>query len=136
MAVIRQKRLEARDRAFKKLSRGKFNMDRFLVGDCVHIQDPKNKTWKEKGVISEVITHERASRPRSYVVKAETGSQMLRNAWYLRLRSEQPDSESEPATSPTGESRCTKNGKLSQDQESDKDQENDKDQGSDKDERR
>ena len=133
MAIIRKRRLEAQDRTFKKLRWSKSNMDRFQVGDWVHIQDPKSKTWREKGVISEVITHENASRPSSYLVVEETGSQLLQNVQNLRLRTEQPGSDSGPAASPTGVSKGDKKVKFSEEIGSAKKQEGDKSKSGDKD---
>ena len=51
------------------------------------------ETWKETGTVSEVVQHEGTCRPISYLVKSETGSEMLYNGKYLRLPSEQPEKE-------------------------------------------
>ena len=41
----------------------------------------------------EVVQHEGASHPSSYLLRSETSSEMFQNRKYLRLRSEQPESE-------------------------------------------
>ena len=63
MAIVRKKRIDAQDRQFRQMNRGKSSLDKFRVGDRVRVQDPVAKTWAEKGVISEVITHENAAQP-------------------------------------------------------------------------
>ena len=57
LAEIHQKRILTQEALMKKLRGGRFSEATYELGDKVRIQYPKEKTWKQTGVISELRMH-------------------------------------------------------------------------------
>ena len=88
LAEICQKRILTQEALMKKLRRGRFSEATYELGDNVRIQCPKEKTWGQTGVISELRTHEGGMIPKSYVITTEDGQSFLRNGKFVRLHQE------------------------------------------------
>ena len=73
-----QKRIKMTDRVTGR--KGRFNREIFLEGDEVWIQNPTNRKWDKKGMVTKVCKWN--DTPLAYVVECD-GKEYLRNGKFL-----------------------------------------------------
>ena len=81
VADIEARRQKALKEGLEKNKR--YNRDVFQEGEEVLIQDNKTRKWTTKGKIIKPRKNLGGTGPRSYVIKANDGSEYLRNATYI-----------------------------------------------------
>ena len=71
-----------------------------MKGDKVRLQNPKTLRWSVTGIVTDVISHQGATRPSSYEIEADAGcgvGTFLRNGRFLKLREKQSENIPENA---------------------------------------
>ena len=71
-----------------------------MKGDKVRLQNPKTLRWSVTGIVTDVISHQGATRPSSYEIEADAdcgGGTFLRNVRFLKLREKQSENIPENA---------------------------------------